>query len=167
MPRLIVPVALALLLLVGLLADPSTAASAPGEAEIAGTVSGFAEGVDEPLSDVRVELRPVAPLRGRDKRPASDLIGLAITDASGSFVINELNSASRRKSYPLMPDWTYEAKVVASGHYVFHGVVAWYGEGEPWEFMLEAKVTDVVDDSGVVAPEDRDLQRGATRRGGQ
>ena len=80
---------------------------------------------------------------------------------------SELSSVTEQRSFPLMPDWKYLAKVVAPGHYVFNMIIDYRGEDEPWDFMLEAKVTDVVDDSGTVTPEDRALQHGATRRGDQ
>ena len=164
MPRLIAALTLSILLL----SSGAWGAPAPDSSKrINGSVFGFTEGVDEALENARIELRPVAPIKGRDRRPATDLLGLALSDAQGNFVINELSSASKRKAYPLMPNWTYEAKVIAPGHYVFHGVVTWYGEGEPWDFMLEGKVTDVVDDSGTITKEERQLQRGATRRGDQ
>ncbi len=148
---------------------PGSAWTAPDKVPvIKGSVWGYtAEGAEEALVSATIELRPVAPLRGKDKRPAPDLVGVGVTDAKGDFSIPELTSRSRQTSYPLMKNWTYLAKVVAPGHYVFQMVVEYRGEDEPWDFMLEAKVTDVVDESGTITPDERQLQRGATRRGDQ
>jgi hypothetical protein len=136
-----------------------------GELSISGVVTGYADADEKALDSVRIELRPIKSYKGKSRTPAPDLVGVALTQADGSFVITELASPSRRKVYPLMEKWTYRVKVVTPGHYVFDGLVDWDGKDEPWDFMLEAKVTDVVDDSGIVAPDDRELQRGATRRG--
>lgn len=163
MHKLIVPLLLCLLV-------PVSAIAAPKSSEpktITGSVWGFAEGVDEPLQSARIELRPIEPLKGKDRRPAADLVGVAVSDGEGNFTIFELSSVKERRSFPLMKNWTYLAKVVAPGHYVFQMVVDYTGEDEPWDFMLEAKVTDVVDDSGTITPDERELQRGATRRGTQ
>jgi|GEM_PF-456562 len=132
---------------------------------IGGSVFGYAAGSENPLREARIEIRPVTPLRGKDNRPAADLLGLAITGPDGAFSIDELHSPSQREAFPLMLGWSYEVKVVAAGHYVFGGIVEYSGEAEPWEFLLEEKSVDVADDSGVVAPDDRALQHGATRRG--
>lgn len=159
--------------LIAILFVMSLAAPGPGLAQskspkiIEGSVFGFSDGSQEALSVVLIELRPVAPLKGKDRRPAPDLVGVGVTDGDGKFTVIDLLSKSRKQSYPLLVNWTYHAKVVAPGHYVFNGIVSYYGEDEPWDFMLEAKVTDVVDDSGVITPEERALQRGATRRGSQ
>ena len=135
--------------------------------EIAGSVTGWSDTDSKPLSAVRITLRPIKPYKGRSKSPAPDLVGVATSLMDGSFSITELASPSRRKTYPLMPDWTYEVKVIAPGHYVFQGLVDWDGKAEPWDFMLEERVTDVVDESGTIGPDERALQRGATRRGSQ
>lgn len=165
MPTLIV--ALLMLLLVGPAGALSARPESGSAAVIGGSITGFTEGSEEPLSEVRIELRPVAPLKGRDRRPAPDLLGLALSNGDGSFQVTELHSSSQRRAYPLLVGWTYEAKVIAPGHYIFHGIVNYFGGSDPWDFMLEARVTDVVDDSGTIAPDDRALQRGATRRGDQ
>ena len=140
-------------------------ALAGGPPPIKGSVTGLADGDERPLASVRIEVRPVKAYKGRSRSPASDLVGVATSHADGAFSITELSSPSMRKAYPLMPNWTYRVKVVAPGHYVFDGIVDWDGKDEPWHFMLEAKVTDVVDDSGTIAPDDREIQHGATRRG--
>lgn len=143
---------------------------APGHADdpaIRGSVTGYSDADSKALSMVRIELRPIKAYKGKGRTPAVDLIGVALTELDGSFSITELASPSKRKAYPLMPDWTYQVKVVAPGHYVFQGLVDWDGKDEPWDFMLEEKVTDVVDDTGTIGPDDRALQRGATRRGDQ
>ncbi len=158
------------LLVVALLMAPKPAEAAPkkGKAkEIVGSVWGFSEGNEEPLFAARIEIRPIEPLQGKERRSAPDLIGVAVTDAEGNFAIPDLFSAKEQRSFPLMPNWTYLAKVVSPGHYVFNMVIDYRGEDEPWDFMLEAKVLDVIDDSGTVTPEERALQRGATRRGSQ
>jgi len=150
-------------------AIPASAFGADKEGSvIKGSVWGYTpEGAEEALVSATIELRPVEPLRGKDKRPAQDLVGVGVTDTEGNFTIPELTSRARQKSYPLMKNWTYLAKVVAPGHYVFQMVVEYRGEDDPWDFMLEAKVTDVVDTSGTITPDERQLQRGATRRGDQ
>ena len=158
------------LLAIAFLVAPPLAEAAPKKGdvkEIVGSVWGFSEGDEEPLVSARIEIRPLEPLKGKDRRPASDLVGVAVTDVEGNFTIPELSSVKEQRSFPLMPSWKYLAKVVAPGHYVFNMVIDYRGEGDPWDFMLEAKVTDVVDDSGTVTPGERALQRGATRRGSQ
>ena len=161
---------LTVLFALALLAAPSLVVAAPKKAEsreILGSVWGFSEGNEEPLVSARIEIRPIEPLKGKDRRPAPDLAGVAVSDAEGNFTISDLSSVTQQRSFPLLPDWKYLAKVVAPGHYVFNMIIDYRGEDEPWDFMLEAKVTDVVDDSGTVTPEERALQRGATRRGDQ
>ncbi len=140
-------------------------AQAGEPAPIRGVVTGYSEANEKALDSVRIELRPIKAYKGKSRTPASDLIGVALTAADGSFTITELASPSRRKAYPLMEKWTYRVKVIAPGHYVFDGLVDWDGKDEPWDFVLEEKVTDVIDETGTIAPEDRELQRGATRRG--
>ncbi len=154
--------ALALLTCLALTAGVAQAADA---GPIHGAITGYSDANEEPLASVHIEIRPIKAYKGKSRSPATDLVGVAISGADGSFSITELASPSRRKAYPLMAKWTYRVKVVAPGHYVFDGLVDWDGKDEPWDFMLEAKVTDVIDASGVVVPEDRELQSGALRRG--
>lgn len=147
-----------------LLALPAFAGDPP---PITGSVTGWSDTDSKALSMVRIELRPIKSYKGRGRSPAPDLIGVATSGEDGTFSITELSSPSKRKSYRLMQHWTYQVKVVAPGYYVFQGLVDWDGKAEPWDFMLEEKVTDVVDETGTIGPDDRELTRGATRRGSQ
>jgi hypothetical protein len=140
-------------------------AAPPAGATITGSVIGYTAADERPLSGARIEVRPDAPLTGGDKSPMPDLVGLALSEADGSFVLDQLHSPTNGRSYPLLEGWTYEIRGVATWHYIFSGVVEYFGEEDPWDFALETKSADVVDDSGVIGPDDRQLQHGATRRG--
>lgn len=132
---------------------------------IHGSVFGINGSDEVALDSVRIELRPQTALDGGPKAPADDLVGLGFTDAAGRFRVEELHSPSTQESYPLLPRWTYLVEVRTPGYYIFNGLIPYEARDEPWEFALQVKEADVTDESGVIAPEDRSLQRGATRRG--
>ena len=136
-----------------------------GSLTIHGSVFGINGSDEVPLDAVRIELRPQTAMDGGPRAPVDDLVGLGFTDAAGRFRVEELHSPSTQESYPLLPRWTYLVEVRTPGYYIFNGLIPYEARDEPWEFALQVKEVDVTDDSGVIAPEDRSLQRGATRRG--
>lgn len=132
---------------------------------IEGSVFGINGSTELPLDSVRIELRPQTAMDGGPRAPADDLVGLGFTDAAGRFRVEELHSPSTQESYPLLPRWTYLVEVRTPGYYIFNGLIPYEARDEPWEFALQVKEVDVTDDTGVIGPDDRSLQRGATRRG--
>ncbi len=140
------------------------APAAAGPMTLKGKVIGTDGQQETPLEYVKVYVTPIAPLKGKKEAPASDLVGVQITNPTGTFTIGELSSPSEGKEFPLMRNWRYSVEIEAAAHYRFEGEVEVRRKGDPLEFVLKHHDYEVVDDTGPVQENNTLGQRGIVRK---
>jgi hypothetical protein len=132
---------------------------------IKGKVLGTDGQLETPLEYVKVLITPLGPLKGKKVAPAEDLVGVQITNPTGSFTIAELSSPSLGKEFPLLKNWRYAVKIEAAGHYIFAQEIEIKGKAEPLDFLVISREFQVVDDSGGVKQDNRGWAGGQVRSG--
>ena len=75
-----------------------------------------------------------------------------------------LTSAETHAEYPLLKGWSYVIEVEVPGYYITQAEFEYNG-GQAWvEVAIDEKPVDVLDTSGGVKDNDKELHRGAIRR---
>lgn len=162
MRRLIVPV---LGLVLGTLLALSACESAAGN--LTGRIVASRAGQDMPVGDAQVRIWPSEPGKKAQKfesEAVQNLRGVSTTRASGAFEIQSLTSPTTMAEYPLLKGWTYVIEVEVPGFYITSSTFAYAGGNQYVEMQIEEKVVDVLDTSGGVQDEDKELQHGAVRK---
>jgi hypothetical protein len=144
-------------------------AGCPGGASgvLTGKIVATREGVEVPVADAQVRVWPSEP----GARPAKfeaeavqNLRGVSITRSSGRFEIASLTSSATAAEYPLLKGWTYVIEVEVPGFYITSSTFEYGGGSQYIEMEIEEKRTDVLDTSGGVREDDKQLHRGAIRK---
>jgi hypothetical protein len=66
--------------------------------------------------------------------------------------------------YPLLKGWSYVIEVEVPGFYITSSTFDYDGGAQYLEMQIEEKVVDVLDTSGGIQDEDRELQHGSVRK---
>ncbi len=124
-------------------------------------------GTDVPVSDATVTIWPSEP-GGKPQKFESEAVqnlrGVSVTRPSGQFEITVLSSAATQAEYPLLKGWTYTIEVEVPGFYITSSTFEYAGGSQFVEMEIEEKSVDVLDTSGGVQDEDKQLHRGAVRK---
>lgn len=161
MDRLSFGAPLGVFLLSLLIATPALA----GGVTLRGKVLGTDGQTEVPLESVRVKLTPLGPMKGKKKAPAVDLVGVGITNPTGTFVVSELTSPETGADFPLMKNWTYLVHIQAAAHSLLDAEITVTRKDEVFEFVVISHDYEIVDDTGGVTGEDNRVgQTGVVRR---
>lgn len=158
--RLLLLLALSVVLLPG---------ACPGGASrsITGQINVTRDGQTTPIADAQVRLWPSDPGTKAELfelEPVQNLRGIALTRASGQFEVATLTSAETHAEYELLKGWTYTIEVEVPGFYITSSDFEYAG-GQTWvEMSIDEKPVDVLDTSGGVKDNEKELSRGAIRR---
>jgi hypothetical protein len=156
--------ALGLLLLVALpLGCPKGGASR----SVTGQVVVNRAGKTSVVAEAQVRLWPQEP--GPKAEPfefeaVQNLRGVTLTRNSGQFEVSALTSAETHAEYPFLKGWTYVIEVEVPGYYITQAEFEYKG-GQAWvEIAIDEKPVDVLDTSGGVKDNEKELSRGAVRK---
>lgn len=156
----------ALCLLV-LLALPVGCTKGGAARTVTGQVVVSREGKTLPVAEAQVRLWPQDPgAKGElfEYEAVQNLRGVTLTRASGQFEVGMLTSAETHAEYPILKGWTYVIEVEVPGYYITQAEFEYNG-GQAWvEVAIDEKPVDVLDTSGGVKDNDKELHRGAIRR---
>ena len=151
------------LLLAGLPGCPKGGASR----SITGQVVVTRDGSAQPVGEAQVRMWPREPgAKGEafEFEAVQNLRGVTLTRSSGQFEIGSLTSAETHAEYPILKGWSYIIEVEVPGFYITQAEFEYAG-GQAWvEVAIEEKPTDVLDTSGGVQNNDKELHRGAVRK---
>lgn len=156
-----------LLLLLSLLLLPGACPGGAGSRTVTGQINVTRDGQTTPVSDAQVRLWPSDP--GSKAEPfeyeaVQNLRGVAVTRASGQFEIVSLTSGETHAEYELLKGWTYTIEVEVPGYYITQSEFEYTG-GQAWvEMSIDEKPVDVLDTSGGVKENEKELSRGAIRK---
>ena len=134
---------------------------------LTGRIVAKRSGTDVPVSDATVTIWPSEPAGKPQKFEAEavqNLRGVSVTRPSGQFEISLLTSAATQSEYPLLKGWTYTIEVEVPGFYITSSTFEYSGGSQFVEMEIEEKTVDVLDTSGGVQEEDKQLHRGAVRK---
>lgn len=126
-----------------LLATPALA----GGFQLSGTVVGDNGSELTPLANVRINITPLGPVKGKKTAPVDDLVGVATTTPLGKFKIAVLSSPSEQSEHALLKKWRYHIKIVADGHYIFDQEITVGGKAEVLDFVVKSRDYHVDDDT--------------------
>ena len=163
MRRLFSPI-LILLVAVALLGLPACDAS---KGNLTGRIVAKRGGQDVPVADAQVRIWPSEPGKKADKFEAEavqNLRGVSTTRPSGAFEIQVLTSPTTMAEYPLLKGWTYVIEVEVPGYYITSSTFDFAGGSQFVEMQIEEKVVDVLDTSGGVQDDEKELQHGSVRK---
>ncbi len=134
---------------------------------ITGQVNVTRAGQTLPVSEAQVRIWPSDPGTKAelfDWEPVQNLRGVGVTRSSGQFEIGALTSAETHAEYELLKGWTYMIEVEVPGYYITTSDFEYSG-GQAWvEMSIDEKPVDVLDTSGGVKDNEKELSRGAIRR---
>lgn len=158
----------ALLICLGLLLMGATGCPKGGSARsITGQVVVNRDGQTQPVAEAQVRVWPRDPgAKGEpfEYEAVQNLRGVALTRNSGQFEIGSLTSAETHAEYPILKSWTYVVEVEVPGYYITQAEFDYTG-GQAWvEVAIDEKPVDVLDTSGGVKDNDKELHRGAVRK---
>lgn len=134
---------------------------------LTGKIIASRDGTEVPVADAQVRVWPSEPGAKPAKFEAEavqNLRGVGITRASGQFEIDALTSSATAAEYPLLKGWTYVIEVEVPGYYITSSTFAYGGGSQFLEMEIEEKTSDVLDTSGGVQDDDKQLHRGAIRK---
>ncbi len=158
-------VRIVLLMVVSMLVLPGGCPSAAKT--ITGQINVTREGQTSPVADAQVRLWPSDPGKKSvlfESEPVSNLRGVGLTRASGQFEVSSLTSAETHAEYELLKGWTYTIEVEVPGYYITSSTFEYAG-GQAWvEMVIDEKPVDVLDTSGGVQENEKELSRGAIRK---
>ena len=120
-----------------------------------------------PVADAQVRIWPSEPGKKAQKfeqEAVQNLRGVSTTRASGAFEITVLTSPTTMAEYPLLKGWAYVIEVEVPGYYITSSTFQYAGGNQFLEMQIEEKVVDVLDTSGGVQDEDKELQHGSVRK---
>jgi hypothetical protein len=152
-----------------LLAMAALLAACPGGASTMITgriVVKRAEG-SAPVPDAQVRIWPLEPGSRAQKfesEAVQNLRGVALTKPNGGFEVGVLSSSATQTEYPLVKGWTYKIEVEVPGFYITSSSFEYAGGSQYVEMEIEEKTVDVLDTSGGVQEEEKELQRGSVRK---
>ncbi len=155
----------ALGLVLGALLALTACESAQGN--LTGRIIANRGGQDMPIADAQVRIWPSEPGKKAQKFDAEavqNLRGVSTTRASGAFEIQSLTSPTTMAEYPLLRGWSYVIEVEVPGFYITSSTFEYGGGNQFVEMQIEEKVVDVLDTSGGVQDEDKELQHGSVRK---
>jgi len=134
---------------------------------ITGQVVVNREGATQPVAEAQVRIWPQDPgAKGElfESEAVQNLRGVTMTRSSGQFEIGSLTSAETHAEYSLLKGWGYVIEVEVPGYYITQADFAYKG-GQAWvEVAIDEKPMDVLDTSGGVKDNDKELHRGAVRK---
>ncbi len=119
------------------------------------------------VSDAQVRIWPSEPGKRAQKFDAEavqNLRGVSTTRSSGAFEIARLSSPITNAEYALLKGWSYVIEVEVPGFYITSSSFEYAGGNQYVEMEIEEKMVDVLDTSGGVQENERELQRGAVRK---
>ena len=138
-----------------------------GSMVITGQINVTRDGQTSPVADAQVRVWPKEPTaKGEpfEYEAVQNLRGVAVTRASGQFEIAGLTSGETHSEYELLKGWTYTIEVELPGYYITSSDFDYTG-GQAWlEMAIEEKPVDVLDTSGGVKENEKELSRGAVRK---
>jgi hypothetical protein len=137
-------------------------------ANINGRIVALREGQTVPVGDAQVRIWPSEPGKRPEKFEAEaiqNLRGISTTRPSGAFQIATLSSPSTSTEYPLLKGYVYTIEVEVPGYYVTSSTFEYAGGNQYVEMKIEEKVADVLDTTGVIKENERELSRGSVQRG--
>ncbi len=120
---------------------------------IGGTITAALDGQHAPISDAQVTIRPASSAFDRaDEAPEDprNLRAVALTDASGGFVVATMASDQTFAEYGLLRGWTYEVRIDVPGYWTYRGTITWARGAGTLSIQLKKK-----DDLDVRDPTDR------------
>ena len=129
-----------------LIATPALAGGPTLEGKVVGTDGEM----ETPLENVRINITPLGPIKGKKRAPVDDLVGVATTTPLGKFRIGELSSPSKGEEFALMKNWRYRIEIDAAGHYKFDQEIEVKGRAAQLDFVVKSHSYEIVDDTGVV-----------------
>lgn len=151
LPRSIFLTSLLVLLLSGITA---CGAESPW---LSGKVLATRSGTAHPISEARVMIVPLLPLKNakefREEDPGR-LRGLATTQSSGTFEVTTLSSPVTHQEYELLRNWRYRIEIEVPGYYITSAEFDYAGGNNYLEIKIEEKLLDVEDDSGGIGEDD-------------
>ncbi len=156
------------LLCFALLTLVSEAGCKAAAANINGRILALREGQAAPVGDAQVRIWPAEPGKKPEKFEAEaiqNLRGISTTRPSGAFEIASLSSPSTSAEYPLLKGYVYTIEVEVPGYYVTSSTFEYVGGNQYVEMTIEEKVADVLDTTGVIKEDEKELTRGAVQRG--
>ena len=123
-----------------------------------------------PVAQAQVLIKPLTvdpEQKGADEQPEdpTNLRGVAITNATGTFEVATLSSDQTFQEYGLLRNWKYEIQIQVPGYYIYKGPFSYGKGGMEMSIQLEEKGSDVLDESGVIEIDESAIQTGAIRRG--
>lgn len=134
---------------------------------ITGQINVTRDGQTSPVADAQVRLWPKDPgpkAELFEYEAVQNLRGVAVTRASGQFEIGMLTSGETHAEYELLKGWTYTIEVEVPGYYITSSDFEYTG-GSAWvEMAINEKPVDVLDTSGGVKENEKELSRGAVRK---
>ena len=119
-----------------------------GGPTLAGTVLGDDGAEQVALANVRIDITPLGPIKGKKKAPVDDLVGVSTSTPLGKFRIGELSSPSEGVEYPLLKNWRYKITIVAAGYYEFNQELEVTGKGGDYSFIVKSHDYTIVDTTG-------------------
>lgn len=138
-----------------------------GSTAITGRIVAMRDGQAVPVADAQVRLWPSEAGKKAEKFEAEavqNLRGIATTRPNGNFEVTALSSPQTNAEYPLLKGWGYTLEVEVPGFYVAQAKFELAGGSQYLEVQLEEKMADVLDTTGVIQENEKELQRGAVRK---
>ncbi len=134
---------------------------------ITGQVAVNRDGNTEPVGEAQVRVWPKEPGNKAEQfeyEAVQNLRGVTLTRANGQFEIGALTSAETHAEYSILKGWKYVIEVEVPGFYITQAEFDYAG-GQAWvEVAIDEKPVDVLDTSGGVKDNDKELHRGAVRK---
>ena len=153
-----------------LVAGPAFAGKKPPKKRKGDLIAGSAlnDKTGEPVVGAMIELYPVEP-KGKksDVTIYTDLLGVDTTTPTGRWSVEVLSSPAAFVEFGLLRGWDYEIVVTAPGYYQLRSNLEFLKGTNDFTLKLEPKVSDVVDETGVVQgnSEPAFMSRGKVVRG--
>lgn len=138
-----------------------------GTTAITGRIVATRDGQLVPVGDAQVRLWPSEPGKKAEKFEAEavqNLRGISTTRPNGNFEVTTLSSPQTNAEYPLLRGWGYTLEVEVPGFYVTQAKFELTSSSQYLEVQIEEKMADVLDTTGVIQENEKELQRGAVRK---
>jgi hypothetical protein len=151
-----------------LLAAVAGLGGCPSQAgNLTGRIVAMRAGNEVPVGDAQVRIWPAEPGKKAQKfesEAVQNLRGVSTTRAAGTFEIQTLTSPITMAEYPLLKGWSYVIEVEVPGFYITSSTFDYEGGAQYVEMQIEEKVVDVLDTSGGIQDEEKELQHGSVRK---